>query len=102
MFRTVISLIVISSVLVLTACSGARDPIDQPGTWSLHNDNDANLLSMLANPAELERGTGSDMARDVGRGAQSSAAVERLLTDKTRPLAAIANFSVGGRDAGGH
>ncbi len=84
--------------LALGGCGGTPDPMDAPGTWSAHNDNDANLAAMLADPGDLQRGQDAP----TGRGAAAATAIDRLLTDKTRALPSTSTYAPGGGDATGH
>jgi len=68
------------TLLSLAAC--AQDPFVRPDTWQATGVNERNLRAMVANPADLTRGTGA--ATD--RGDAGSTAVTRLLTETRRPL----------------
>ena len=61
---------------------GCQDPVDRPGTWQPTGANDDNLRAMVANPYDLQVGHGA--ATD--RGNSAARAVNRLLTDRRRPL----------------
>jgi hypothetical protein len=77
--------------LLLVAC--AQDPFERPGTWNATNDNEHNLRLMVAVPADLEHGRGTE----TSLGATSAAAIGRMRDDKLKPLASdIDNFQVGG------
>ena len=65
-------------LLGVTAC----DPFTRPGTWNPARLNDANLAAMAAYPADLTAGQGEPDSL----GAEAVPAVQRLLTDRRRPL----------------
>lgn len=68
------------ALMLLAGCG--RDDFSRPGTWQPAGLNDANLLTMLADPSHAERGVAA-----IGeRGQPASAAVLRLEQDRRRPL----------------
>jgi hypothetical protein len=69
-------------LLPLAAAACGTDPYDRPGTFRLQGVNDANLRAMVADPAHRQRGAEALTAR----GTAAAAPVERLRTDKRRPL----------------
>lgn len=75
------ALLLLPLPLLLAACAFS-DPYERPGTWRPSGANEANLRTMLANPAHLERG----VAGGAADGALAAAAVERLRQDKVKPL----------------
>ena len=76
---------------ILTACS--RDPLIREGSWNPTHVNHANLKFMVANPADLVRGTGTNW----GDGQLAVAAIERLRADKVKKLPAsdVATIATG-------
>ena len=82
---------VITSLGLLTACS--QDLLTREGSWNPTHVNHTNLTLMVANPADLVRGSGTN----VGDGQLAAAAVERLRTDKVKKLPAsdIATIATG-------
>jgi hypothetical protein len=75
--------IVLLAVL-LAACSQDY-PFDKKGTWSLDHyggANDANLRAMLANPHDLNGGTGDPNSL----ASEAAPPVHRLLTDTRKEL----------------
>ncbi|MCS6890180.1 MAG: hypothetical protein RMK64_08645 [Rhodovarius sp.] len=50
-------------LLGLLAAGCAYDPYDLPGTWRASGVNQANLARMVADPAHLSRGIGTDRER---------------------------------------
>ena len=63
-------------------CTAMNDPWDREGAWRPARANDANLRAMVADPADLIAGRGTD--RRAGPGAAD--AVDRLYTDRVRAL----------------
>ncbi len=100
---------VIPSVLLLVLlCGCASDPFQRPQTWRLPPDgqgaNDANLRTMLVNPADLTAGTSDDTS--VGR--LSVRPVDALLSGHRQPLPAgnastigASSLQSGGQGLGG-
>jgi type IV pilus biogenesis protein CpaD/CtpE len=66
----------------LTACSHNFDSIARLNAVPLGGTNEANIAAMVANPADLVRGRGQDTT-DGGTAAQP---IQRLLTDRPKPL----------------
>jgi len=80
--RPAIAVTLLGSLLALSACGPDYDPLTREGLWHPTHVNRSNLVSMVANPADLVRGqaaAGSD-------GDLASAAVDRLRTDKVKKL----------------
>jgi hypothetical protein len=73
----------ICGLLALASCGPQYDPQTREGLWQPIHVNRANLTLMVANPADLVHGQPA-----AGSDAQiAAAAVERLRTDKLKPLA---------------
>ena len=83
-------LLILPALLLLAACQ--NDGLDRPGTWHATGANDANLVAMIADPADLIAGR---RAPDT-RGSNAAPAITRLLTDKIKQPAAVATASLGG------
>ncbi len=83
------------TLLSLAAC--AQDPFVRPDTWRATGVNERNLRAMIANPADLTRGTGSA----TERGDAGSTAVTRLVTERRRPLPVSPTSSLGGAEQPG-
>lgn len=67
----------------LTGCTPFEEsPYSRAGTWAPTGVNDANLRAMVADPADLALGQGSE--HDLG--AEAAPPVERLLTGHRPPL----------------
>lgn len=82
--------------LGLGACTGANDPVDGEGKWRPARVNDANLRAMIADPAHLSLGVGATSAS----GTAGAAAIERLNTDRLKPLPDVRLAPVGGGGGG--
>jgi hypothetical protein len=83
----------------LAACQHIDDPSNRAGTWKPEHVNDANLVAMVANPADLDHGHG-----DGGTfGATAAGAIERLRADKVKSLPAtgLSEIHVSGASSGG-
>jgi hypothetical protein len=80
--RLAASLTALAGLLALSACGPDVDPLTREGLWHPTHVNRANLVAMVANPADLVRGTGSPTAD----GQLAAAAIERLRTDKVKRL----------------
>lgn len=81
--------------LVLAGCAGLNDPWDRDGAWRPTGANDANLRAMVADPADLISGRGTD----VRVGTQPADAVDRLYRDRVRALPDTSIARVGGSGA---
>ncbi len=82
------------ALLGVSACGPAFDPLTREGLWRPDDHvNHSNLVVMVANPADLVRGTGTTTAD----GQLATVAVERLRQDKVKKLPAsdIAALSAG-------
>jgi hypothetical protein len=66
----------------LAGCSSADRSWNGPGLWTAPGSNDANLRTMIVNPADLANG----QAAATSRGPAAATPVGRLLTDKRYPL----------------
>jgi hypothetical protein len=71
-------------LLPLAACGPQYDPLTREGLWQPTHVNRSNLVLMVANPADLTRGTGTTKAD----GQIAAAAAERLRNDKVKRLPA--------------
>jgi hypothetical protein len=89
----------IASLLLVAALGGCGTPpgwpMEREGAWRPTRVNDENLRLMVADPADLIAGRGTD--RRVGPG--PAEAVHRLNTDRVRPLPDTAIARVGGSGA---
>lgn len=78
-------LIALCALPLLVGCADLVDPHQREGSWRPSGVNDFNLRVMVANPREIVVGTG-----DAGSDGQAAAdAVDRLRTDRVRPLPVI-------------
>jgi hypothetical protein len=68
--------------LMLGGCH--QDPFQRPGTWAPTGANDANLRAMVAQPADLVTGHGTE----TGLAAEAAPPVARLLSGRRLPLPA--------------
>jgi type IV pilus biogenesis protein CpaD/CtpE len=87
------------SLVVLAGCE-ERDPLRRTDVWYPTGSNAANIAAMVANPNDLIRGHGAN----GGDGREAALAVERLWTDKTKPLPQVNDSTgaiSGGTGAGG-
>ena len=82
-------------LVMLTGCE-ERDPLRRTDVWYPTGANAANIAAMVANPNDLIRGRGAH----GGDGTEAATAVDRLWTDKTKPLPHI-NDSSGAASGGG-
>ena len=75
----------------LTACG--PDPLYREGSWNPSHVNGANLTLMVANPADLRKGSGTTLSD----GQIATAAIERLRMDKVKKLPAsdVATIATG-------
>ena len=91
--RLVSQLAAAGTLLCLAACTPATDPLYRDGLWQPSHINRANLTEMVANPADLVRGTGTTGSD----GQLAAAAVDKLRTDKVKKLPAsdVAAVAVG-------
>ncbi len=80
-FRRTLFAAVALSLLGLTACE-QMDPLTKSYVWKPTNANAANIAAMAANPADLIVGRDSRSRRVV----VESESIERVWTDKPRPL----------------
>lgn len=82
--------------LLVAACDTPFDVVNRPGAWRPEAANEANLRVMVDRPEDLSRGRGAEGAH----GQTAAAAVDRLRSDRVRPLpdvvSAPAVSSVGG------
>lgn len=82
--RTAGTTIRVLSCLALLAAAGcqATDPYERTGVWRPNGSNDANLTAMVASPGDLVSGVGDG----TSNGHLAVAAIDRLLSDKVKPL----------------
>ena len=90
------------ALLGVVGCGPAFDPLTREGLWRPIQVNHDNLVAMVANPADLVRGTGTTTAD----GQIATVAIERLRTDKVKKLpasdiAALAAGNSGDNNASG-
>lgn len=84
-------------LLGVLCLGGCNDGINRPGSWSASGVNDANLVLMLDNPADLLAGRKAPNSR----GAVAQAAVERLLQDKVHALQDARTSAISGGGGAG-
>jgi hypothetical protein len=77
-----VSLALLLPLLATAAGCQALDPYRREGSWRPHGANEQNLAVMAVRPAERVRGTGAEGAA----GFTAAAAIERLRTDRVKPL----------------
>ncbi len=77
-----VPLAALATLVGLAGCGPAYDPLTREGLWTPNHANHANLTLMVANPADLVRGTG----RGTSDGQLAAAAVDRLRQDKVKKL----------------
>jgi hypothetical protein len=84
-------------LLLSTGCA-ATDPYEREGVWHPNGSNETDLRAMVAMPSDLVQGVGDGH----GNSQQAEAAVERLRTDKVKPLPAsgVAQITVNASGAG--
>ncbi len=94
--------LLLGGTAALAGCGQEYDPLTREGLWHPNHANRSNLALMVANPADLVRGTGAA----TGDGQLAAAAIDRLRNDKVKKLpasdiAAIAASSSGENSSGG-
>jgi hypothetical protein len=77
-----ILLLALCAVSGLAGCAGLFDPYQREGTWHPERVNDSNLVTMVDNPADLQRGR----PLTITNGQTSAAAVNRFLAGKVKKL----------------
>ena len=92
-FRTALLL---GGTATLAACGQDYDPLTRDGLWHPNHSNRADLALMVANPADLVRGTGTN----TGDGQLAAAAIDRLRTDKVKKLPASDVANIGASNSG--
>ena len=86
------------ALLSLAGCNVAtRDPWEDPGSWRATGANQANLQAMIANPDDLYGGRGERGTSGV----IAASTVNRVLTDKIKPLPSTGSTTFGGGSGGG-
>lgn len=85
------------SLALLGGCTEILDQQNRDGAWRPSGANDHNLLLMVAQPNEIRSGTGGSGTD----GQTAAAAVERLRTDRVRPLPASSFTNLGNQGSGG-
>lgn len=68
--------------LLLAACDTPFDTVNRPGAWRPQAANETNLRVMIDRPEDLSEGRGAEGAQ----GQTAAAAVDRLRSDRVRPL----------------
>ena len=88
-----------ATLLGVSGCGPQFDPLTRQGLWNPTHVNHDNLVLMVANPADLVRGTG----RGTSDGQLAAAAVDRLRNDKVKklPKTDIAKVESGDNDTAG-
>ncbi|MDN3568406.1 hypothetical protein QWZ14_28840 [Paeniroseomonas aquatica] len=92
-------LLLLASLAAIPACA-SLDPFHRDSAWRPGGSNEANLAAMMAEPRERVDGTAPARAG----GQPAAAAIDRLRTDRVRPLpdSGIARIvTVPGGTAGG-
>lgn len=85
-------------LLVAPLCGcAAIDPFTREGVWRPTGANEANLQAMLDNPQDLIAGRGASGSNAT----MAAQAVERLRTDRVRPLPASGIARIGQSGGGG-
>ena len=86
-----------AALLALGSCGPQYDPLTREGLWTPTRANHANLMLMVANPADLLRGSGTG----TSDGQLAAAAVDRLRQDKVKklPRTDIAKIESGDNDS---
>lgn len=74
-------LLLLASLATIPACA-ANDPFRRDGAWRPGGSNEANLAAMMVDPRERVGGTAPARAE----GLRAAAAIDRLRTDRVRPL----------------
>ncbi len=92
-FRTALLL---GGTAALAGCGPDYDPLTREGLWHPNHANRSNLTLMVANPADLVRGTGTT----TSDGQLAAAAVDRLRTDKVKKLPASDIANIGASSSG--
>ncbi len=80
----------------LAGCGQDFDPLTREGLWHPSHANRSNLALMVANPADLVRGTGITTAD----GQLAAVAIDRLRNDKVKKLPASDIASLGATSSG--
>ena len=95
----IVQLAAAPALLGLAGCGQQNDPLTREGLWNPNHANHANLALMVANPADLVRGTGTGNAD----GQLAAAAVDRLRNDKVKrlPKTDVSNISSGDNETAG-
>ncbi len=79
-------------LLSLAACQDV-DPLTRDrGDWKPAGVNQDNLAAQVANPADLTAGVGDD----GGDASQATSAIDRLKSDKVKPIDHVGLLSIGG------
>ncbi len=83
-------------LLIALLCGCATDDLERPGTWRPSGANDANLRAMIAEPSHLRSG----VAARTERAEPATQAIQRLQTDRRRPLPDSRAAQIGVNPAG--
>ncbi len=93
MTRSLTSCAIALVLLSLAGCDVAtRDSWEDAGTWRPTGANQTNLQAMVANPDDLNIGRGER----GGSAIIATTAVNRVLTDKIKPLPVAGTLTFGG------
>ncbi len=84
-------------LLAVSACSSQIDPYTRDGMWQPNGANSLNLAAMTANPYDLVHGHGDAGSQPV----EATGAVDRLLSGRAKPLAAVGADATPGSGGGG-
>ncbi len=88
--------ILLGGTAALAGCGQDFDPLTREGLWHPNHANHTDLTLMVANPADLVRGTGVT----TSDGQLAAAAIDRLRTDKVKKLPASDVANIGATSSG--
>jgi type IV pilus biogenesis protein CpaD/CtpE len=88
--------LLLGGTATLAGCGPDFDPLTREGLWHPNHANHSNLTLMVANPADLVRGTGTNTAD----GQLAAAAIDRLRNDKVKKLPASDIANIGASSSG--
>ncbi len=88
--------LVITAILSVAGCRDT-DPVLNPGLWNPAGVNEMNIAAMVASPSDLVRGVDEQNSDGV----RAAAAVQRLETNRVKPLPNTGLSTVKLQDNGG-